>query len=109
MGQDANPEFLVPPERVPGKCYADGCGKDIPTNMLMCVEHWRRVPRYIQTHVWGSNYLAHPRYSSSRLAARISVALKEGLPWGTLPPGYREVALDYGLARDGNMQKGAKR
>ena len=34
------------------KCHADGCSKEIPPKLLMCLPHWRMVPRNIQNQIW---------------------------------------------------------
>lgn len=33
------------------RCQAEGCSRPIPRRMLMCMMHWRRVPRAIQLRV----------------------------------------------------------
>lgn len=84
---------------IPNSCYAKDCGTGIPDNMLMCWPHWRRVPRKVQRVIWASNYVAHPQHESSRLAARASIAAKEGRE---LTAQEVEALADYGLGRDGN-------
>lgn len=34
-------------------CHARGCEKPVPPKMLMCLRHWRMVPRPLQTLVWA--------------------------------------------------------
>lgn len=43
----ASPE----PER-PHTCHARGCSVPVPPERLMCLDHWRRVPRAVQRAVW---------------------------------------------------------
>ena len=33
-------------------CHATGCNKPVPSKLLMCLRHWRMVPRDIQRSVW---------------------------------------------------------
>jgi hypothetical protein len=33
------------------KCPANNCPVILPTNILMCREHWRQVPRYLRMQV----------------------------------------------------------
>lgn len=33
-------------------CHADGCEVSVPPKMLMCLRHWKMVPRSIQLRVW---------------------------------------------------------
>lgn len=33
-------------------CHAAGCTEIIPPKMLMCLRHWRMVPRVLQREVW---------------------------------------------------------
>lgn len=101
MSQDARHEFVDPPQRVAGKCYADGCDKTIDKSMLMCASHWFRVPLSLRNVIWESNYLAHPNYSSSRLAARLSIALKDGMPWAMLSQSDKDCIKSFGIGPDG--------
>lgn len=34
------------------RCHARGCRVPVPPEKLMCLAHWRRVPRVIQRAVW---------------------------------------------------------
>lgn len=93
--------------RQPGVCFAKDCDAGARPNQLMCWGHWKRVPRIVQDAIWTSNYLAHPDYERSRLAARASIAAKEGRLLGD-----EEVcALEaYRLGPDGHPNKeGVKR
>lgn len=83
-------------------CYAKDCGEAIAPNRLMCWPHWRRVPRKVQRVIWDSYYLAHPAHESSRLAARASIAAKEGRP---LEVQEKQELLNYGLGSDGHPVK----
>ncbi len=33
-------------------CYAEGCEVEVPPRMLMCLRHWRMVPRDLQDAIW---------------------------------------------------------
>lgn len=33
-------------------CHARGCGKPVPPKLLMCLRHWRMVPRDLQKAIW---------------------------------------------------------
>lgn len=35
-------------------CHAVGCTKEIKPELLMCLKHWRHVPREIQKRVWAT-------------------------------------------------------
>lgn len=43
---------LFPNER-PHTCHARDCNAPVPPELLMCLVHWRRVPRPIQRAVWA--------------------------------------------------------
>lgn len=34
-------------------CHARGCPIAVPPKLLMCIRHWRMVPRDIQRRVWA--------------------------------------------------------
>lgn len=34
------------------KCLAKGCEAQLPASRLMCLDHWRLVPREIQDRIW---------------------------------------------------------
>lgn len=34
------------------KCLARGCDEQLPASRLMCLRHWRMVPREIQDRIW---------------------------------------------------------
>lgn len=33
-------------------CHAKGCNRIVPPKLLMCANHWRRVPVHLQREVW---------------------------------------------------------
>lgn len=35
-------------------CHAIGCHTPVPPKMLMCLKHWRMVPRDLQQQVWAT-------------------------------------------------------
>jgi len=35
-------------------CHATRCNAKVPPKMLMCLKHWRMVPRDIQRRVWAA-------------------------------------------------------
>ncbi len=41
-------------ERMKHTCHADGCEREVPPKMLMCLDHWRKVPYRIQKKVWAA-------------------------------------------------------
>lgn len=72
------------------ECYATGCQVKIPTNRLMCVAHWMKVPAQLRTDIWeGYKRIknraisieereeAQARYNMARDAAAKAVADKE--------------------------------
>lgn len=34
------------------KCHAVGCRRAVPPELLMCLKHWRAVPKDVQRAVW---------------------------------------------------------
>lgn len=34
-------------------CHAFDCKKQVPPKLLMCLKHWKMVPRQIQAAVWN--------------------------------------------------------
>jgi hypothetical protein len=67
----------------PHLCHARGCGRAVPPRMLMCLAHWRLVPRPLQEAVWATyvpgqevrkdptgEYLAAARAAVDAVAAR---------------------------------------
>ena len=35
-------------------CHAEGCDTPVPPKLLMCLKHWRRVPKQLQAAVWNN-------------------------------------------------------
>jgi hypothetical protein len=35
-------------------CPVEGCGVPLRAGMLLCLRHWRRVPRQLQGEVWST-------------------------------------------------------
>jgi hypothetical protein len=35
-------------------CHALGCDREVPPKMLMCLRHWRMVPRFLQRRIWDT-------------------------------------------------------
>ena len=74
-------------------CHAQGCEKQIPPRLLMCLHHWRMVPLTLQAEVWrwhrpgqetdkGPGYL----YLVAMKNAINAVAGQEGQPLFTEVP-----------------------
>jgi hypothetical protein len=66
-------------------CHARGCDIAVPPKMLMCLRHWRMVPRLVQARVWaayrpGQEVRKDPsgEYMLAYNAAVDAVAAKEG-------------------------------
>lgn len=66
-------------------CHAKGCTRVIPPKLLMCLKHWRMVPRDLQRAVWatyrpGQEIDKRPtkEYLEIARAAIQAVAAKEG-------------------------------
>ena len=36
------------------RCHAEGCEKQVPPKMLMCLRHWRMVPKTLQARIWAT-------------------------------------------------------
>jgi hypothetical protein len=34
------------------RCHARGCTRDVDPSLLMCLSHWRLVPKDLQRQVW---------------------------------------------------------
>lgn len=67
-------------------CHAMGCAREVPPALLMCLRHWRLVPREIQRLVWkhyrkGQEIDKRPskEYLEVMKLAIRSVAEQEGL------------------------------
>ncbi len=68
------------------QCDAPGCTEILPTTRLMCLRHWRLVPKPIQNAVWAAyrNYLRDPRtnlkaHQAAKQAAIRSITHREGV------------------------------
>lgn len=66
-------------------CHAEGCEVAVPPRMLMCLTHWRMVPRELQRRVWATYVEGQeirkdptPEYMEAQRAAVEAVAIKEG-------------------------------
>lgn len=66
-------------------CHAVGCSVEVPEKMLMCAPHWRRVPRLLQSAVWGTYRAGQETTKNPSLewcraadAAVAAVACREG-------------------------------
>lgn len=67
-------------------CHAIGCTVAVPPSKLMCLKHWRMVPKALQHAVWehyvpGQERRKDPSrdYLVAALAAVEAVAEKEGV------------------------------
>jgi hypothetical protein len=38
---------------IPHHCHAEGCTVEVKPELLMCLRHWRMVPRPLQMQVWA--------------------------------------------------------
>lgn len=75
----------MPADRVCHFCHATGCSTEVPPRLLMCLRHWRMVPRDIQSAVWrhyrpGQEIDKRPtaEYLAVMKLAIDAVAVKEG-------------------------------
>lgn len=89
-------EDLTTFDREPGVCF--GCGCPAKPGMLMCWPDWRRVPKVIKDDVWRTAGMHGFQMQRPRIAARIAVAVKEGLP---VPQNALDYLADYGIGPDG--------
>lgn len=67
-------------------CHAMGCDKVIPRRLLMCPQHWRKVPYLLRNKVWDAYVSGQevrgdpsPEYLETAREAIDAVARKEGL------------------------------
>lgn len=67
------------------KCHAPGCDIEVPPARLMCLFHWRLVPRVLRDAVWqhyrrGQEVDKQPsaEYLAAAQAAIDAVAVREG-------------------------------
>lgn len=87
-------------------CHAIGCEKAVPPKMLMCLWHWRQVPRPLQAAVWALYVPGQERrkdptaeYLDAAKDAICAVAEAEGVP---IPKVYRRRSwMDAEEARAG--------
>lgn len=57
-------------------CAAVGCQRSIELRMLMCIEHWRMVPKAAQRDIWASYRTLHRRPDAAeRYAAAVNAAI----------------------------------
>lgn len=35
-------------------CHAHGCKRTVPPKMLMCLKHWKMVPKFAQDEIWAT-------------------------------------------------------
>jgi hypothetical protein len=49
-------------------CPVDGCEKPLKTGMLMCLAHWRRVPKRLAAEVWGTWRRVNERLPGGKVA-----------------------------------------
>lgn len=68
-------------------CHARGCRVEVPPKMLMCLRHWRMVPRPLQQAVWATYRPGQERdkapsadYLTNAKAAIDAVAMREREP-----------------------------
>lgn len=78
-------------------CHAVECCNRVPPRMLMCIKHWRMVPKWLQSEVWrtyvpGQETRKDPtsEYLAAHHAAVGSVAGSEGR--------YNEAVKHYDIA-----------
>jgi hypothetical protein len=66
------------------ECHAYGCTTSVPPKMLMCLKHWKMVPKFAQDDVWatylpGQEVRKDPSsdYIKAQQRARILCYMKE--------------------------------
>lgn len=84
-------------------CHATACKDEVPPVMLMCLKHWRMVPKALQKAVWDNyrhgqcdDLKPSAKYCEAAKAAVIAVAKKESVePDTTLYDFYlsRQIAV----------------
>ena len=67
------------------KCHANGCSKEVPPKLFMCLKHWRMLPRKLQLAIWreyvpGQEIRKDPtgNYLDAAEIAILAVAEREG-------------------------------
>lgn len=53
-------------------CHARECDRTVPPKMLMCLRHWRMVPRRLQTLIWA-RYVPGQEITKTPTAAYLEV------------------------------------
>ncbi len=68
------------------RCHAEDCKVEVPPKMLMCLRHWRMVPRALQNAIWehyraGQEVDKRPtkEYMIVQKCAVLYVGIKEGV------------------------------
>lgn len=68
------------------QCHAKGCDVEVPPKLLMCLRHWKMVPRLQQRAVWqqyraGQETDKNPSaaYLAAATRAIAAVARREGI------------------------------
>lgn len=66
------------------KCHAHECTKSVPPKMLMCLIHWKMVPKFAQDEIWrayvpGQEIRKNPtdQYLKAQQVAVVLVLVKE--------------------------------
>ena len=93
-------------------CHANGCQTVTEPRMLMCLKHWRQVPKFLQDAVWSA-YKAAPApgrardfgYLTACANAVECVAEQEGIAKNN---SYRRM-LDKGYAKNVPTDEGVKK
>lgn len=74
------------PNTSPHTCHAEGCTTPCPPSRLMCLPHWRRVPKRLADALWlvyvpgqENRKDPTPEYLVAAEACIVAVAVKEGL------------------------------
>lgn len=67
-------------------CHAKNCNVEVPPRMLMCLKHWRMVPKKLQKEVWqtyveGQEITKDPTIEYLKVQKKVVnfVAHKEGI------------------------------
>lgn len=84
-------------------CHADGCQKEVPPKMFMCLKHWRMVPKTFQNDIWkhyrpGQEIDKNPTndYVKATQRARAIVRLREaGFTIDEVIKGLMDMGVEY--------------
>ena len=76
----------------PFECPVAGCSASRKVGQLMCLRHWRRVPRILQRGVWDT----YGRYS--RVTASAAALARHGKPVCSLSGELTEARSQYTAA-----------